>query len=293
MQTTVASIQTKPTLSINHKQNMNRLRDDTFIIEITPEKAKEILDSSPTKNRKLKVPNIERYAEDMREGRWKLTHEIIQITPYKELIQGRHRLLAVIKAGVPVKFRITYNAEGENFAVLDTGSKRSAADVFEIAGAKYSTLNPAIIQGYYLLKNDKRGKVQANSKLTHAELLQSYTDNTEYWDGVCAKATIWNRQIVNLLHASVIGAFYAHLSLLSERDATRFFDQLCTGLNIESTSIATLKNFLIRDSESKKNTTNLIFRQAYIIKAWNGFRTKKELKHMKYNPELETFPKAI
>lgn len=71
---------------------------------ITPEKAQEYL---ATKERTLRnspnLPNIvASYTQDMKNGQWKLTASPIRFEA-GHLVDGRLRLLAVIKAGIPVE----------------------------------------------------------------------------------------------------------------------------------------------------------------------------------------------
>ncbi len=80
-------------------------------------------------------------------GEWLVTPQGIALAPEPPwntgaVLDGQHRLEAIIEYGKPVYFMVTYNVDPQTFKVLDTGKPRSAADVLGIMGEK-STLNLA------------------------------------------------------------------------------------------------------------------------------------------------------
>jgi hypothetical protein len=83
-------------------------------------------------NRPLRPTVVDNYADDMRRGEWHLTHQGIALDIDGNLIDGQHRLAAVIKANVIVPIMVTVNAPRASFVALDNGVKRSVADRLSI-----------------------------------------------------------------------------------------------------------------------------------------------------------------
>lgn len=101
----------------------------SFSIEtITPNVAQNILDHKNYGNRKIRPSVVERYARIMLAGDWHLSPEAIVISKTGRLLNGQHRLSAVVKSGVTVQF-LTIRGPADNvFSVLDRGAIRSTAD---------------------------------------------------------------------------------------------------------------------------------------------------------------------
>ena len=95
---------------------------------ITPDAAKDILDKSNRGNRKLRPAVVEKYAKMMRIGDWRLSPEAIVISNTGRLLNGQHRLSAVVKSGVTVRFLTIRGPSDDVFSVLDRGTIRTTAD---------------------------------------------------------------------------------------------------------------------------------------------------------------------
>jgi hypothetical protein len=97
------------------------------VVTITPEIAAKWLERNHKDNRPLNWRRIEAMANDMRSGNWKLTHQAIAFDGEGTLLDGQHRLNAVVQAGVPVKMLIVRNDAGEFHDPIDRGASRSIA----------------------------------------------------------------------------------------------------------------------------------------------------------------------
>jgi hypothetical protein len=76
---------------------------------------------------------VNRYAQDILAGRWKEdTGEVIKVSKSGIVLDGQHRLYAIVKANTPIFLHIAYGIDDSVSDVLDTGSVRSASDVFKL-----------------------------------------------------------------------------------------------------------------------------------------------------------------
>jgi hypothetical protein len=87
-------------------------------------------------NRPLRKSHVNYLAREMKEGRWRLTHQGIAFAPDGTLMDGQHRLQAIKEAAIPVYLQISYYEAGDNinfaFPILDRGLIRSISDITRI-----------------------------------------------------------------------------------------------------------------------------------------------------------------
>lgn len=108
-------------------------------VSITPELAKEWLATVPEFQRKVRQHVVDRYASDMEAGAWHSTHQGIAFDTNGRLIDGQHRLAAIVKYGLPILMVVFTNVPERAFENVDIGFGRTNADVFAISGDKWIT----------------------------------------------------------------------------------------------------------------------------------------------------------
>jgi len=104
----------------------------TTIEMITPKQAAEYLSKNHPKNRPLRAKRVKEWATTLKEGRWVLTHQGIAFDVEDYLIDGQHRLSAIIASGVPAQMMVTRNMSIDSFVVLDQGAYRNSADILRL-----------------------------------------------------------------------------------------------------------------------------------------------------------------
>ena len=102
------------------------------IILVTPPLATTWLEGN-THNRPMRDSKVSLYAQDMKHGRWRLTHEAIAFDPAGVLIDGQHRLWAVIEANVAVEFLVVRGFDLETQRFIGDAAPRSVVDVLKLA----------------------------------------------------------------------------------------------------------------------------------------------------------------
>lgn len=108
--------------------------DMTHVVTtVTPEIAADMLNRN-TINRPLSPIAITKMAHDMSTGRWLVNPQPIIFAKDGRLLDGQHRLSAVVRSGVSIEFVIVRNAPDETFDVIDQGQPRSASQVLHVHG---------------------------------------------------------------------------------------------------------------------------------------------------------------
>lgn len=103
-------------------------------VVVTPEMAMKWLEERNVNNRRLNEKRIRTMARDIAEGRWMLTHVGIAFSTTGALIDGQHRLWAIIEADTPAELLVWQNVDPKSMMVIDCGKSRSMADILNIAG---------------------------------------------------------------------------------------------------------------------------------------------------------------
>lgn len=143
---------------------------------ITPAAASNMLETINVKNRKIRPAVVSRYAAMMKSGDWKLSPEAIVIANTGRLLNGQHRLSAVAKSGVAVRFLVIRGPNEDVFEVLDRGSVRSTADALqsEKRVTEVARLVLSLFHGNTRMTNDPDvARVIGKISKVHADLMEN------------------------------------------------------------------------------------------------------------------------
>lgn len=100
---------------------------------LTPELAEVLLGANFKNNRPLSKTKVSYLVGEMKRGKW-IEANSIKFSSCGRLIDGQHRLTALIEYGEPVIFRIDTGMPFDSATVIDTGKKRSSRDIAHILG---------------------------------------------------------------------------------------------------------------------------------------------------------------
>lgn len=114
---------------------------------ITPQLARKWLDKSATiRQRGVRKNRVEKLTHAILAGQWQITHQGIALSPDGEVLDGQHRLLAIIAADQAVQMMVMRNVPHEVFESIDTGASRSPSDSLKIAGFTNTNILAAMIR---------------------------------------------------------------------------------------------------------------------------------------------------
>jgi hypothetical protein len=249
-------------------------------VEMNLALAKKLLGQNAENNRNVRPGKVDQYVRDMLAGHWPITGETIKVNTEGVLMDGQHRLTALIEAarinpGIEVPMLIAYNVDPSVMPVLDTGVPRGLHDLVGIAhSAKQSHLVAAVVrrilqweQGNYLGASGRAGGVP-----THTECLIRLEKDVEGF--VAAAARGRDVQQSRLAPGAPSGtAFYLFRQIDAEKAHT-FFDHLISGENL-SGSILTLRNRLIRADRLKAHEYVALY-----VRTWNAWCEGRVLGHV-------------
>ena len=256
--------------------------------KIGPERAKELL--AINRNRHVRASHVASLARDMSAGRWG-SHSVIRIaqTPDGDvLIDGQHRLLAVIKSGETVQFVVMSGLQLDDQIDIDTGIRRSLADTLQLNGESSVTVIAAAI-GH--LWRRKRRMYTSNAAPTRSEGLRLLADNPALRESITptSKASLllkYPHGLGTCLHYEMCG--------IDSESAWDFWEKLTTGLGLhERHGIYLLRGRLQENAAASYRKLDVSHIHALTIKAWNTYMRGTEtgvLKWTRGGATAEAFP---
>lgn len=253
---------------------------------ITPTKAKQWLQGN-VDNRKLRESRVLFFARLLSEGEWELTGDAVVFDDQGVLINGQHRLSAVVVAKIAAQFLVLRGVPSKTQEVMDQGLSRNVADQLFRRGVKYHTQVSGALQWLYQIDYIERtGKVHyADSSLRPSlrELLSLFEANPE----LPKEAGELNKVVYYLkVRSGPTLAVYHRLLDIDREDAEIFFKHLQEGAGLaKSDPIWRLREWCISDNRTRQSTGRApAYRYiAMVFKAWNAWREGKPVNKLAWN----------
>lgn len=195
---------------------------------VTPEQAAEWLEDNYDKNRPLRHSWVEQLASRMRAGNWKLTHQGIAFDGSGKLIDGQHRLWAIVEYGQPVQMQVSRGVDRDSFGVLDQHRVRSVSD---LAGADW--ISPKLVASVRsMLRGPSQNTVGSVDDRDPSALIQAIQAHRETIERVQALLPTDRRaRGRSNLTATVMGLFYRASTHVSLTKLKRFIDVYISGVS--------------------------------------------------------------
>lgn len=247
-------------------------------------------------NRTLNETYVNLYENQMRTDRWMSTGDSIKISEKGLLLDGQHRLSALIKYGKPLEFLVVEGLAEESFKVMDTGKSRSASDVLKITGHHNTPKLAGVVKTIILFKaghfsqNSGGGKGRQRNNTTNSDVLQFVDANPTIHECVTYANDIYRS--FRFVPSNITGALYFMISKKNQEKADQFFEKFSKGIDLSETNpIRLLRDRLIRDSANKTKLTGRD-KMALIVMAWNAFITGKRVQQFVLQKNY-AFPKLV
>lgn len=268
---------------------MERLSVET----ITPALAADWLKSNAPYNRKIRHAWVAELVKSITDGKWVTNGESIVFDEDGFLIDGQHRLSAVVEAGIPIRSVVVRDVSRDSFKNTGSGHRRTGADRLSFIEVSNATTHAGGIRGYLLSKKyrslytvETRGGTKGAKTVADYEIIEFYNNHNDLCDRVCFIINSL-RHKSNLLSPSEL---YSMCLLLiidkghSEQKVFSFFSQVTTGRDVENETILTLRDKLIAH-KTRLSVMSADEKRNAIIKTWNAYVTGKTLKSLRLIPD--------
>ena len=223
-------------------------------IDIDPDKASAWLTNN-VRNRALRDDTVKSYARDMIAGQWIATHQGIAFNDRDELIDGQHRLEAIVLAKVTIRMMVTFGLpskisgrEMTTMDCVDRGATRSVADQLVVQhGFKNGSITSAICGALASICAGERTR-----RLSVGQTLQTFR---EFEASILH--VIEHRSKAHGLRTTGVLAGVAFAHAVHGKEIAPMFEQLNSGNGTKARSpITKLREFLVSD-EAKLFTRSL------------------------------------
>lgn len=239
------------------------------IESISPEIARKYLEKNIERNRTLQENHVALLAREMSEGRWKTNGQAIIFSKDGHLIDGQHRLAAIIKSGCTIDIFVVRGVESSAFDTIDTGKKRKPSDALSILGEKNCTLLAAslIVVDRYSTGGMFRHERYSPGKVE--ELLGEHP-------GIRRSVELAGRS--KLIPGSVLAGCHYFFTKRDQAAADRFVHDLMKGANLDDSDPVYVLRERLMKNQSLRQKLSAEFMMAITIKAWNARRANRSIK---------------
>ena len=258
-------------------------------IVLTPEKATELLEHNLL-NRPLNGQHVQRIARQIIDDKWRFNGDTIKVANTGEVLDGQHRLWAVIEAKKSIETIIVYGIEREAFATIDTLRKpRSGGDTLSLCGAtRYRNIAATALQ--WLLRW-QRGILEdyraPQNRIENSDVETAYANNPQI-----IRAVERAVKLRGLINPSVIAFIYYILANRDESLAERMMSTLEDPSNIGvNDPFFRLRVYFTSDHHKIKDSLMTI---ALAIKASNAAAKGQKVQVLNWRNQgsrAEDFPK--
>ena len=232
---------------------------------MTPIMAMEIL-SKNTHNRPMNRTNLAFLEKEIKGDRFIFNGSSIVIAKDGTLLDGQHRLQAVVNTGINIDIVVVTNVDNSAFKTIDTGRARRPADVFAIEGIKYAGVKSSAIKA--IMEKFLQNRDAARTKISNEVLLDFYLSHKVEIDNITELIfPLYDK------HKIITASFAISLTFLLSRIDSRaysFIRQIYTGVQ-ESDSILPMliRDKFIQDAFSRVSNITTETKKNMIV---NGFR---------------------
>ncbi len=258
---------------------------------VTPEMAKKFLESNHENQRKLSKSRVTRYAEEIRNEMWLYNGESIIISESGRLIDGQHRLAAILEAGLAIDTVLITDVPDEQdgvdtFLTINT-ENRSNADALYIAGFKEESSSVGKLMGLVKAFNmQKIVQKPSGHKYNNIEVVEQARQFTEK-----RALSIINDAKTNAFECDTISLNFWMLMIYVFQDLPKgadFLDAIsnCDDAGGNSPVSALLKFFKRHQGTGGGNNISKV-KWIAILNTYNSFIKDRTVQNLRINPSTK------
>jgi len=255
--------------------------------------AAQWLEQNLPTNRRLNPRAMAKPERAILQNQWRLTGDTIKFDRTGHLIDGQHRLRAVIKTGKSIKALVVWGVTPEAFDSIDRNAVRSNGAILGMRGEKNANNLASALRMLFCYRcGAMRELLNVNAVVTPQDL----EDLLEQEGGIRESIRV-GMQTKDFMPPAAGGFLHYIFSRQSQGEANQFFDKLNTGVMLTKEDIL----YRLRERLIKMRATGIGFRSHHkekivvlgtCINAWNILRTNSRRRSFVYDTRDE-FPEAV
>lgn len=248
---------------------------------VTPEMAARWLESANTHNRKVSQPTVDAYARDMVEGRWEETNQGIAFSTGGVLLDGQHRLWAIVQADLGVWMWVFFNVSKSAQLVVDQNRPRSVADAITLQGGmgRVTQTVVAVMRSMIRGAGNKGGTGRKPTIQEERKLLEKHWEAIHF--SIEHTASV-RGGVRGIRSASVRGVIARAWYSQDHNELIRFCDALKHGIvsREQDSSVSLLWSFLVQSANSGTGSVQLRERYLKTERALVAFLSGEPIKKL-------------
>lgn len=255
---------------------------------VTPRTASEMLKGNGI-NRRLRPPVVAAYARDMAAGDWLETGEPIILSDEGRLLDGQHRLNAVIKSGANVRMLIVRGVSDDAMRRIDTGKGRSVSTGIGLAnpGLRNVSNVTAAARLVIAVRNGLFGGNGKVREITASEIEGFILCNPRL---VEIASMSGNAARNAFLSPAQVAAALFMFSEVSEVAMMEFYRHFSTGEDIrEGDPIHTLRARAVKSKVDRLSVTPEQW-MSMLFRTWNAWRLGRQVRRIYAVQDGATIP---
>jgi len=263
------------------------------LVEVTPEMAADWLDTrNPDGNRSLSRLISGRYADAMRRGEWKVTHQGLAFDTDGWVVDGQHRLSGIANSGVVVQIWVFPDMPRDTFDAIDVGRRRMASHLLKVPNAVVLT---SAVRYLAVTDNihDARYPGAAFAELTNVETLDLVRRGGHKLEQAARVA--WRvRAGARVTPSPMAAVAYQVLNTDQADELDPFVEGLATGANLDRDDPRLrLRNAFMASATTRAATMRTPSHPyALTVKAWNNYVLRRPLSQLGWRAD-EDVPRVI
>jgi hypothetical protein len=176
--------------------------------EIGPSLAAVLFKDHNGKNRSLVYSRANDYADAMARGEWRFNHQGIAFNEDGDLIDGQHRIAAVVLSGKEQLFMITTGLENEAIDTVDRSVRRSIGESLEMRGYTNGRLKANVAKDAL----SYMAEVQGEKKRFSDQQIEAYVmEKNDLLDEALAIGTASTLNVSDACLSKAVASKIAHL----------------------------------------------------------------------------------
>lgn len=236
-----------------------------------------------------------RYVRDMQEGRWRYNPTApIAIDENGGVLDGAHRLRAIITSATTQEFDVLFNVPRDLFPYIDTGERRSGADTLGVLG-ELSAKNLAAALSWVV--NEERARAIAVEGAAYritqrwAITNDAIRDALERHPGIRDSMWVYNRLSPRRLAPASISVWtHYRFARVDKERADAYWLAVATGEVIgEGDPEFAVRKWLLKALAAPRKP-NKEMTAAIIIKGWNKAYRGQKMMLGQWDANKEGFP---
>lgn len=251
----------------------------------------QVMLSRNTRNRKPRASDVTHYGNAMKEeGGWLLTHQSLAFDVNGVLVDGQQRLGAIVESGRTADLFIMCGMPPESFEVVDTGRKRTAADMLHVGGETQGSRLAAVCRLLWVFDTDPQGDWR--NRVSNSTISRTLEANPKLREAInraypIAKATRGNHTAMS------VGVYLLWRAMSPEHSQVlAFLDGVETGADMDRRDPRLRLQRTTQTAVDRRVTRDSRRQLALWLKGWRAYALGKKVDTISWRKD-ERMPSVL